>query len=131
LKENEVPQDKSKMMDDCRELCYAVDESGKYTTVKSCGWEVKQIVNDQAWELVKEKVNDIRERVLAGELSPLAYYMAKNQMDLSLLSDYTGFSKRKIKKHLDPGYYNKLDASILERYAKVFSMTVDELKEMG
>jgi hypothetical protein len=119
------------MLDGARELCYALDESGKYTTVKSSGWEAKQIVNDQAWELIKERISDIKYRVSRGELSPLAYYMAKNQMDIKLLSDYVGFSKRKIKKHLNPEQFNKLNASALENYARAFSLTVDELKEVS
>ena len=131
MKKDKVPQDKGGMMDGGRELCYAVDGNGKYTTVKSCGWEAKQIVNDQAWGLVKEKANDIKNRVLSGELSPLAYHMARNQMDIGLLSDYVGISKRKIKKHLNPGNFNELDTSVLERYARAFSLTVDELKEVS
>ncbi|HDZ62221.1 MAG TPA: hypothetical protein ENH40_03650 [Nitrospirae bacterium] len=118
------------MMSECRELCYAVDESGNYTTVRSTGWKAKQIVNAQAWELIEEKANDVKKKVLRGELSPIAYYMARHQMDLKLLSDYAGFSKRKIKKHLNPECFDKLDDSILEHYAKVFSLTVDELKEV-
>lgn len=131
MKKDKVPQDKGGMLDGARELCYAVDENGKYTTVKSCGWEAKQIVNDQAWKLIKEKVSDIKDRVSRGELSPLAYYMVKNQMDIKLLSDHVGFSKRKIKKHLNPGNFNELDTSVLERYARAFSLTVDELKELN
>ncbi len=130
MKKDEVPQDKSNMLGEVRELCYAVDENGKYITVKSCGWEVKKIVNDQAWKLIEDKTDDLKNQVLAGKLSPLAYHMAKNQMDVSLLSDYAGFSKRKIKKHLNPKCFDKLNVSVLERYANLFSLTVDELKEV-
>jgi hypothetical protein len=130
LKKDEVPQDNTRMLGEVKELCYAVDESGHYATVKSSGWEAKQIVNDQAWELVEENISDIKGRVLAGELSPLAYHMARNQMDEKLLADYAGFSKRKIRKHLLPEYFNKLDESVLEKYAKTFSLSIEELKDV-
>ena len=63
----------------------------------------------------------------AGESSPLEYYAAKNLMDVDLLSDYSGFSKRTIRKHFLPDNFAKLDEKTLEIYADVLRITVAEL----
>jgi len=50
-----------------------------------------------------------------------------NQMDLRLLSGYSGYSKRKIKKHLLPSIFKRLDLEVLENYATIFRISVDQL----
>ncbi len=44
MKKEEVPQDKSNLSKgNLKELCYATDENGNYTTALSSGWEPKTI----------------------------------------------------------------------------------------
>ena len=92
------------------------------------GWQPKTDAMLQAWDVIHEKVEQAKQRVLAGELSPVAYYMEKNLMDVKLLSDYAGLPKRKIRKHLKPNNFNKLDNKILARYAETFGISVDMLR---
>ena len=41
MKKNEVPQDKSSLSSiNMKELCYATDENGNYTTELSEGWRI-------------------------------------------------------------------------------------------
>jgi hypothetical protein len=82
MKEKEVPQDNEGLFEGkLREMCYAVDETGNYVTVLSTGWDPKNAALKQAWSDINEKIESTRKQVLAGELSPLAYYMEKTIMD--------------------------------------------------
>jgi hypothetical protein len=130
MKEKEVPQDNEGLLEDkLRELCYAVDEHGNYVTVHSSGWSPKNEALKQAWEEVHLKTEAARQSVMAGEKSILAYYIEKSIMDIKLLSQYTGISKRKIRKHLKPAAFIKLDHNTLQTYAEALKISVDELTD--
>jgi hypothetical protein len=52
-------------------------------------------------------------------------------MDIGILSDYTGFWKWQIKRHLKPAVFLKLPEKKLQKYAEAFNVTVDDLKTMS
>jgi hypothetical protein len=131
MKKKEVPQDEGLNEGRFEDVCYALDENGNYVVVLSSGWEPKTDALLQAWEVIDEQVENIRQQVLAGELSPIAFYMEKNLMDLKLLSEYTGLPKRKIRKHLKPGHFNELEDEILALYADVFRISVETLRDLS
>jgi hypothetical protein len=132
LKKQEVPQDNEGLLEDkFRELCYAVNGDGKYVTVHSTGWSPKNAALRQAWEEVHARAEEARQAVLAGEKSPLAYYMELSIMDVRLLSKYTGISGRRIRKHMKLAVFEKLDRETLESYADAFRISVDELTDTG
>ncbi|MFO7613268.1 MAG: hypothetical protein R6W71_01365 [Bacteroidales bacterium] len=128
MKKKEVPQDEGLMEGRFEDVCYALDENGNYVAVLSKGWKPKTDAMLQAWEVVHEKVEQVRQDVLAGKVSPIAYYMEKNIMDVSLLADYAGLSRWKVKKHLKPGRFARLKEDILQRYADIFEISLPELK---
>lgn len=125
-----VPQDDG-VFGEWRGINYAVDESGRYVLEKSSGWEPVNIVDRQAWDAVAESIASVRERMEKGEISPVAYYMEKNLMDVKMLSRYIGISRWRVKRHLDPGVFRRLAPSMLERYARVFGITVEQLISGG
>ena len=96
-------------------------------------WRQKWERNFDACEVVMtkqtQKLEVVRQQVLAGQLSPLAYHVQTNLFDIKLLSSYTGIPKRHIKKHLKPAHFNQLNEETLEKYAAVFEITLEELKE--
>ena len=98
-------------------------------------WRQKWERNFGACEIVmtkhSQKLETIRQQVRDGLLSPLAYHAEVNLFDVKLLSDYTGIPKRHIKKHMKPDNFNQLDEESLKKYAAVFEMTVEELKEIA
>jgi len=128
MKKKEVPQDEGLMEGRFEDVCYALDENGNYVAVLSKGWKPKTDAMLQAWEVVHEKVEQVRQDVLAGKVSPIAYFMEKNIMDIRLLADYAGLPWWKVKKHLKPGKFARLKDDILQRYADIFEISLAELK---
>lgn len=112
------------------EVCYAVDDRGRYTLSPSSGWEAKNIVNDQAWAVIVEETRKMHEQVKKGELSPIAYYQAKHQMDTGLLARYVNMARWRVKRHRRPEIFRRLPERILQRYAAVFRMSPAELKSI-
>lgn len=130
MKTNEVPQDDADMMrGKWKDPIYTVDEDGKYITSYSLGWDAKNAVMQQAWDNINEKVEQVRQRVLDGELSPIAYYMEKNIMDVGLLAKYIGIWKWKANRHLKQKHFIRLDDILLAKYADIFDLTTKELKD--
>lgn len=129
MKKKDVPQDDENLFEGkFKVVKYAVDDDGNYGTVGSTGWEPENVVLNQAWDEINNKVEETKKKIEAGELSPLAYHMEKNIMDVGMLSQYMDISKRKVAKHLEPSGFNGLDSKTLEKYAEVFDISVEELK---
>jgi hypothetical protein len=130
MKKEDVPQDLGSLGKITKEVCYVTDESGKYTTELSKGWEVKTNALDVTWNDIEHKVAAAKEKVMKHEASPILFFLEKNVMNIGILSSYTGFFKWQIMRHLKPQVFNKLSIKKLNKYAKVFNVTVDELKTM-
>lgn len=126
LKKEDVPQE-SGILGRWRRLNYAVGEGGGYETVQSVGSEAVNVANGLAWELVRAREDEARERVKRGEESPLAFHMARAMMDAALAAQYTGISRRKVKKHLTPHGFSALTEEELARYAEVLELSVEDL----
>lgn len=126
----EVPQDDAGFLREgkVRDVCYAVDDEGNYKQVLSVGWGPKNEAIKQAWEQINSKSEKIRQKVLSGKLSPLAYHMEKGLMNITLLSQYTGFSRWAVRRHLKPSGFQKLSSAYLEKYAEVLTISVETLK---
>ena len=111
-----------------RELFYSFDkEKNCYTHKVAYQCETNQVIIKQGWDALKERINSIKERVIAGELSPLAYYMETNQMEVSMLAQYAGIRKWRVKKHLRPKGFNRLSLNDLEKYSSALDISMDEL----
>ena len=131
MKKNDVPQDKSSLeTDNHKELCYAVDDEGEYTTAQSTGWQPKTIALDNAIQEINERINNAKTRVLNGETSPVEYYMECHKMDISILASYVGLFKWQVKNHFKLKKFNGLSEKTLERYANVFEISVNQLKDI-
>ena len=131
MKVEDVPQDLKYFKGSlARDLDYAVDSQGRYQSVLSDGWAPKNEALEVTLDDINERCEEILERVRSGETSPLEYYAEKNLMTVELLSDYTGISKRNIRKHFDPKNFAKLDENTLGKYADALRITVEELKSI-
>jgi len=112
-----------------REVDYAVDESGKYTSALSTGWEVKTSALDLAWDDIHQRVNEAMEKVKRGEASPVLFFMELRLMDPAIVAAYTGFWQWQVKRHFKLNVFRKLTAAKLQKYADLFEVTIEELKD--
>lgn len=129
MKLSDVPQDlKYFRGTPVRDLAYAVDDEGHYQSVVSDGWSPKNEALEVTLDEVQLQCEEILERIRQGKTSPLEYHAARQLMPIDLLSDYSGISKRNIRKHFEPKNFAKLDDETLATYADVLRITVEELK---
>lgn len=131
MKKEDLPQDPSALAGVTREVCYVKDANGKYVSDLSTGWNVKKQALDNAWDDIKERVEEAAVRVKKGEVSPIVYFMELKLMDLPLLSGYTGFWKWTINRHFKPSVFKKLSDKKLAIYAKAFDIGLEELKHFN
>jgi hypothetical protein len=132
MKKEEVPQDGNNMHEGTfKQLFYATDDNGAYVPVTSVGWEPENVAMQQAWEEIHFKVEAARQRMLAGEVSPIVYYMEKTIMDLPLLASYVNKFKWQVKRHMKPAVFRKLSDNTLRKYAAAFKISLSELKQAG
>ncbi|MDB4902827.1 MAG: hypothetical protein JWQ63_2108 [Mucilaginibacter sp.] len=131
MKKENVPQDLSSLGKITKEICYATDKSGKYVTELSRGWEIKINALDVAWEDIEARKARAKQQVLNNEVSPLLYFMEYRLMDIGILSDYTGFWKWQIKRHLKPEVFKKLSDKDLKKYAEAFNVKIEDIKTMS
>lgn len=130
MKAKDIPQDPSALDKYTKEVCYAVNESGEYVTELSRGWEIKADALDVAWDDIAKRVEAAKEKVKHGEASPLLYYMELKLMDIDIVAAYTGIWKWRVKRHLKPSVFKKLSNRMLEKYASVFEINVEDLKSL-
>lgn len=129
MKVGDVPQDQEQsILAGHQRACYAVDEHGRYVVVGSLGWEVENIVNGQANEEVRAQIAGALARARRGEVSPLAYHMARRQMDSGMLASYSGISRVRIWWHLRPQVFRRLTDKVLRRYAEALQLPLTELR---
>lgn len=129
MKEEEVPQDKSDLCkSNIKELIYATDKDGNYTTTLSTGWEPKTIALSNSLKEINERIEIAKTQVINGEMSPIYYFMELNRMDISILSSYVEMWKWRVKRHFKPKNFATLSDSILNKYANAFNISLVELK---
>jgi len=126
MKKEEVPQDVG-IAEGQSEVTYAVGDNGDYELVASKGWEPKNVVNYQAWDIIAEQIEQVRQQVRDGKLSLLAYHMTKHQMDTRLMAAYVGVAHWRAKRHLKPKVFARLDNALLDKYAALFRINVEQL----
>ncbi|MDR1673390.1 MAG: hypothetical protein LBS09_08050 [Bacteroidales bacterium] len=131
MKVEEVPQDVGYLKDsNLRDIYYALDDSGSYCQVASIGWQPRTEALSLVWEHISEEADEIRQDVLQGKKSPLAYHMKIRLFDAGIMASYSGISKKTVKKHLQPTEFERLDDMFLQKYADILSMEVEELKKV-
>ncbi len=132
MRKEEVPQDQSNLSkSNIKELVYATDENGNYTTTLSSGWEPKTIALSNSLDEINERIAIAKLQVLNGEVSPIVYFMELNKMDISILSSYVGKWKWIVKRHFKPSVFIRLNERTLQKYADAFNISITELQNFN
>jgi hypothetical protein len=130
MKTDEVPQDVAQAYAGNRKLLYAVDERGDYAGVKSAGWDVENYVTLAAVDAINRWRDEAWARAKHGETSPLEYHMYRRRMEPATLSAATGVWRWRLARHMRPKTFAKLSDGLLQRYADVLGISVEELRQL-
>jgi hypothetical protein len=118
MKIPDVPQDQDPGFGGRKKICYATDANGKFVAVETSGWSVEEAARDLAWNSIDSDLKHCQERIERGEASPLEFYMKFRQMDAKLLADNMGMYAWRVKWHLRPKKFSKLNSKWIERYSR-------------
>ena len=127
MKKEDLPQDVSAIKDFSKELCYVKNAEGKYEGMLSSGWDVKTEALHNAWDDINTRITNAAHAVKQGESSPILFFMELNLMDLPTLTAYSGIWGFFIKKHLKAASFKKLSKRQIDKYAKAFNISSEEL----
>jgi hypothetical protein len=129
MKIKDVPQDNSPTFEGHgTKAIYAVDENGRYIKTATNGWDVEEVVLRDVLADFEIKTALAQERVLRDETSPIEYFLNKRLMDLPALAQAMGMFQWRVRRHLKPKVFRKLNESLLKRYADLFRIDVSTLK---
>jgi hypothetical protein len=130
MEENANPVYKNDAFGQFRELFYTYGQDGQFQKNVGFHGEADRTTLQQAWDLFAERIEEARQKVLAGKASPIAYYMEKALVNTLDLSMHTGISFWRVKRHLKPKVFNRLNEKDLAKYAEVFKITTEQLKHV-
>lgn len=125
MKIDEVPQDDNYTLGGHRKAVYARAADGRLVLVPSRGWEVEEIVTDQAIHRIAGQADAAWRRARNGEASPLEYWMYARRMDVELLAQTTGLWRWRIRRHLRADA--RLSPGLLARYAQALGLAAEQL----
>ena len=124
------PVYKDKKHGQFRELLYNYDPKGNFEKNVGFHCEPDRVILQQAWDLFNERIEEARQKVLAGQASPIVYYMEKILADPLNLSMMAGIPIWRVKWHFKPRVFKKLNDKTLQKYAEAFNITVEQLKKV-
>ena len=114
---------------DCPEqqmILYVEKEDGKYGPMQTGSYITKNYIDDYFLKR-KNLERSLRDQVDRNEISPVKFFMVLEDLTLSELSARTKIPSRKVKKHLLPDNFSKIKDDLLNRYAVVFNISIDQL----
>ncbi|MDO4729088.1 MAG: hypothetical protein Q4B43_08815 [Bacteroidota bacterium] len=128
MKTKQVPQDNSNLSENnLKELCYATDELGQYTTTLSSGWEPKTLALDLSIKVIEDRIQNAKYKIQQGKASPILYYMELYKMDYNILGAYVNIHPWIVRLHTKPFFFKRLSLGTLRKYAEVFKIEQDTL----
>jgi hypothetical protein len=131
MEEKQNPVYKDDRYGQSRELLYSYADGHQYEKTVGFHGEADRVILQQAWDYFNERIEEARQNVLAGKVSPVVYYMEKTLVTPMDLSMHTGISLWRIKRHFKPRVFARLKDETMAKYAEVFNVSVDQLKNFA
>ena len=105
---------------------YKVDGQGKYSTQFE-RYDDHLVMTVPFADVLQEKAEEARQRILRNESSPIEYFMYRRLLDPKALAQAMDMTVWRVKRHFRPKVFKKLNQDTLEKYAIIFNVTVDDL----
>ena len=110
-----------------RELFYHFDKENGYTQKVDYQNPYNQVIIKQSWDAAAQRLEEVRQLVILGKSSPIAYYMEKILMEVPMLAAYMEIPKWRVRRHLKSKVFKKLKPAVLAKYASIFEIPADQL----
>jgi hypothetical protein len=107
-------------------MVYKIDDQAKYTTTLE-RYADHLIMTVPFADASQEKAEEVKQRILRNESSPIEYFMYKRLLDPKALAQAMDIAVWRVKRHFKPNVFKKLDRNKLQKYAEIFNVTVDDL----
>ncbi|WP_428026882.1 hypothetical protein [Arcobacter sp.] len=124
----EIPQENNSTLNGQKKVMYGTNDNGEFQRINYAS-SIEEFATITAVEeykiLEKECLKDIQNDIA----SPIKYYMYKNRMDLPTLSSAVGMFSFRVKRHLKMDIFKKLKDKTIQKYANVFDIKIEELKD--
>jgi len=125
--ENQNQHIENDITDGLKTVSYIANSNGKQELVPGSTWQPVNIVNRQAWLEIENRIKLSKEKVAAGRVSCLHYYMTANQMDTGLLAKYTFQFHWLVRLHIIPFFFKRLRGNTVHKYAEIFRVSPKDL----
>jgi hypothetical protein len=107
-------------------ILYVEKDDGNYGPIQTGSYITRNFLDD--YELKRKHLEEnLRNKIQNKEVSPIYYYMVLEDLTISELAARVNLRKAKVKKHLEYGFYNSIKTELLNQYADVFNVSVDDL----
>ena len=130
MEEESNPVYKNQTYGQFRELFYSYGANGNFEKRVGYHGESTRVTLQQAWDLFNERIEEAKQKVKAGLASPILYFMEKTLVTPMDLSMHTGIMVWRVKRHLKPKVFKRLNEKTLIKYTEVFKISLDQLKNV-
>jgi len=113
-----------------REISYYYDQKGQYDKKVEFREETVKVLVEQHWDVINDRIEEARQKVLTGKASPIVFYMEKTLADPITVSMMSGISLWRVKWHFKPSVLKRLNEKKLKKYADGFNISVEQLKKI-
>jgi len=84
---------------------------------------------DSFYVLREEQLRALEEKVMAGEVSPIALFMALTRATVEDVAARMGIRRSTVRAHMTPSGFEKARVETLKRYARIFDIAVADFFE--
>jgi hypothetical protein len=112
-----------------RELFYHFDREKGFTQEVDYQNPNNQVIIRQSWDAAEQRLEEVKQQVIAGMASPVAYHMERILMEVPMLAAYMEIPKWRVRRHLKSRVFKKLKPGVLAKYAAIFEIPVEQLEK--
>lgn len=113
-----------------REIFYNFDKEKGFTRANDYQNNSNQVIIKQSWDAAEQRLDEVRQKVLVGILSPVAFFMEKRLLEVPMLAAYMEIGAWRVRRHLKPRVFKKLSQATLKKYADIFGISVEQLTSL-
>lgn len=107
-------------------VLYGEQDDASYGAVQTRSFVEAEYARDAAARRDRDRLAGLG-RLSAGEVSPVGFYMDLYDITVADVAARVGVARWRVRRHRRPAIFVKLSRDLLERYARVFGVSYEDL----